>query len=686
MKTKKQLFAIAIACCVNLVSVHAADSPGVVTPPPAPISIFDSIYQEAERAFLKSNNELALKKLNELFSRKQEEANARTAAKAHNLRGLIYFQLKNIPAAAEEFQRSVDTASKSLTPTDSVFNLAKYNLANALYQSAQVSAAAEAIESVDSQSLDGETRVRFFHLEGNIFSSREEIASAIIAYANAANIAKDPSQAQNYVQKIASISKKLYAKNPKNDLDKFVKASFELLPSLEGSWAIQALLARGYLYVGESAKAEGLLKNYLEKAPANHALRPRAEEMIQQMKKLADVDPETIGVLLPLSGKFAKFGRLCLNSMLMAQGAFENITADEKFSKIRFAIRDSGETAESAVDAFNKLVMEDHAIGVLGPLLSKQALPIAQKAQEYGVPLFSLSQKGNLDQIGSYVFPLALTPNQQVETIVRHATEVKNYKRFAIMAPDDNFGDEYVKIFWDTVEKAGAEIVAVERYEPKSTDFRDEIKRLLGLEFPEARKLEAEELSRREALFAATLKAKGLTRKRLLKAYELKPVVDFDAIFIPDDPQAIGQIAPSFAVRDVEDIPFLGINSWNTPEIVQRAGRYLQQSLFVDSFFPHSSNANVNQFSEQYFKNFGSTPGTIEVQAFDAAQIALHTLTSNEVKTRAKYRDMIVNTEKFKGISGEFQFTESGIKRSTYLLTVRGSNIVEVSPIQSVKK
>lgn len=645
----------------------------------------DTIYLDAERAFLKGDSPGAIAKLNTFFSLHQNDSSTRTVAKSHNLRGLIYFRAKNLSAAADEFKRAVNLGLQN-SASDSVLNLARYNLANALFQSSQTQAAAEAIDTVEPQSLETDTRIRFYHLLGNIYNAREMPASAIVAFAQAANNSKESSAAQPFLQKMLAASKKIYTQKPKDDLDVFVKANEELPKDLEGSLAIQVFLARGFLYVGEAQKAEELLKKFLEKSLPSHPLRPKADELLQQMQKITEFDAKTIGILLPLSGKFAKFGRLCLNAALLAIKAYEDMDADPRLAKFRFAIQDSGESPESALEGFNKLVMEDHVAGVIGPLLSKQAGTVAQKAQEYGVPLFSLSQKGGLDQLGSYIFPIALTPNQQVETIVKYATEKLSYKRFAIMAPDDNFGDEYIRLFWDAAEAAGGEIVAIERYTPKSTDFREEIAHLLGLDFPDGRRIELEELKRRESAYAATIKVTGSLRKRLLKAYELKPVVDFDAVFVPDDPQAIGQIAPSFAVKDIQDLPLLGINTWNTPEIVQRAGRYLQKSLFVDTFFPHSKNNSAVQFIELYSKHFGTVPGTIEVQTYDAAKMALNILADNEISSRAKYRELLVNQGKYFGISGAFEFSETGIKRSAYLLTVKGSNIVEISSPESSKK
>ena len=447
-------------------------------------------------------------------------------------------------------------------------------------------------------------------------------------------------------------SKQIYLKNPKGDLEKLSQLTFDT-KSAAGQ-AVRILLARGYMYGGDPGKAESLLHDALAETDANHPMRTKAQEMLNDLGKLGDVDAKAIGVLLPLSGKFGRFGRLCLNSVLMAFGALEEMPEPKgNAASFRIVIRDSGETPESAQERFDELVKDEKVIAVVGPLLSKQFSAISQRAQEYGVPLVSLSQRVEAGQLGSYIFPVALSPAQQIEMLLKYAIEKNGFKRFAVLAPSDSFGEAYVNLFWDMVEKAGAEVVGIERYEPKSTDFRDEMRRLLGLEFPGARKIEIEDLEQRKQQFASSLKVKGKLRQRILRNFDPKAVVDFDAVFVPDDPATVGQIAPSFAVMDVDNIPLLGINTWNTPEIVQRAGRYMQKSLFVDGFFSGSRNPKNVRFTEDYQRYFRSAPGTIEVQAFDAAKILIEALGSSAATNRAKLRDQLLNTEKFSGISGE---------------------------------
>ena len=72
------------------------------------------------------------------------------------------------------------------------------------------------------------------------------------------------------------------------------------------------------------------------------------------------------------------------------------------------------------------------------------------------------------------------------------------------------------------------------------------------------------------------------------------------------------------------------------------------------------------------------TPGTIEVQAYDASKILLETLSESHPRTRTQLREKLLSHEKFAGISGDFRFTPEGVQRGAHLLTVKGNGIVEI--------
>jgi branched-chain amino acid transport system substrate-binding protein len=669
----KKIFVLGMGAIISLQSNIVF---GVEPSPNTAVSTVesDNLYADSERFYLKGETENALNALAKFFS--SPSTQPRTKIRAHNLRGLMLFQARNIQGSIQEFEAAVQVANRSLDARDSLLHLTRYNLGNAQFQLNKNQDAFEILQTINGDALDPDTRTRFHHLFGNVFNAQGKSLDALLQYLNAASVARDTAARDTFLQKAMNASKSIYLKDAKSDLEKISTLSF---PSDSAAGvATKILLARGYMYRGDPNEAERLLKSALSNAEINHPLRAKAEEMLVDISKISEVDQNTIGVLLPLSGKFAKFGRLCLNSILLAYGAYEEMPEIAENTRFRLVIRDSGESPEAALEKFEELVKNEKSIAVIGPLLSKQFPNVARKAQEYGVPLFSLSQRIEESQLGSYVFPIALSPNQQIDLIVSQAMGVNGHKRFAILAPSDSFGDEYVNLFWDAVEKNGGEVVGIERYEPKATDFQKEVRRLFGKEYLAARKIELEDLKRRADQYASTLKVKGKLRQRLLKAYDPKAIVDFDAVFIPDDPATVGQIAPAFAVEEVDNIPMLGINTWNTSEIVQRAGRYLQKSLFVDGFFANSRNPKTMEFVQSYMKNFNSIPGTIEVQSYDAAKILMKALSESGASQRVALLDHLRKQENFIGISGEFRFTPDGVQRGAHLLTVRGNAIVEI--------
>src|SRR5690606_30944453 len=127
-----------------------------------------------------------------------------------------------------------------------------------------------------------------------------------------------------------------------------------------------------------------------------------------------------------------------------------------------------------------------------------------------------------------------------------------------------------------------------ETYSPKETDFRTVVDKLVGLYYQDARKREMEAL-------VQLREQEGITREthRTEKYFHLPPIVDFDAVFIPDVARVVANILPTFAYRDVENVQFLGVATWNSPDLLKRAQRYAENSAFVDIFHVNSPSPEV---------------------------------------------------------------------------------------------
>ena len=205
----------------------------------------------------------------------------------------------------------------------------------------------------------------------------------------------------------------------------------------------------------------------------------------------------------------------------------------------------------------------------------------------------------------------------QVHHLVHVAMDEMGMRRFAILFPNDPYGVEYANIFWDEVLARGGSVAAVQSYNPKDTDFRDPVQRLVGTYYIEARLDEYKFLVKDKKL---NQKNKGQRQEKAADDV-LAPITDFDAVFIPDSAKTLGQLAAFLSYGGVRNIKLLGTNLWNTPGLAKRAGNFSSNILFVDGLFNQSENFQRSQFVQNYKKIFSEEPSLIEIQAYDSALI-----------------------------------------------------------------
>src|SRR5262249_51202519 len=134
-----------------------------------------------------------------------------------------------------------------------------------------------------------------------------------------------------------------------------------------------------------------------------------------------------------------------------------------------------------------------------------------------------------------------LTYSAQAKALVDWAMGTMGYKTFALLYPNTAYGVEMSNDFWDNVVERGGSVRGAEGYTSDQTTFTTQAKKLHGRDYFE----EVQE---------ATRDAKDSYRRR--KAVEkakskLEPIVDFEALFIPDEWQRVGLVAPALAVEDI---------------------------------------------------------------------------------------------------------------------------------------
>jgi len=402
-------------------------------------------------------------------------------------------------------------------------------------------------------------------------------------------------------------------------------------------------LATLYLARSEKGQAQTLLNEVLASSQVGSDVNKKAKSLLDRLNTFDQVASYKIGALLPLSGRQASLGQAIVDGINLAfQG-----------QKIELVLADSGPSKESLKIAYERLVLEDRVMAVVGPIGGEDGEMVAQWAVQYGVPNINLASRPGIVEQGNYVFRTALTPEKQVRALVQYAREKLNAKRFAILFPEDSFGEAYAKEYFNAVRMKGGQVTAAESYNPNQTDFKVQIDNMVGKAFPYFRQSEKANLQpAQEERLGRELSKKEKGR------LEVPPIVDFDVLFIPDTYRPLGQIIPALLYADVTQPVLLGPATWKNPRLLDRAGQYLSKAILVDAYAPDRQNTVTKDFIEQFQIRNGSVPNSLNAIGYDVglSLLAAYKKSSVPPSNREELRSRLENLGEVNGVLGKHKW------------------------------
>ncbi len=395
----------------------------------------------------------------------------------------------------------------------------------------------------------------------------------------------------------------------------------------------------------------------------------------------------TVGVAVPLTGKFKAWGEAILQGVALAI---------PEGGPVRVVAKDTRGEPDGAAEAVAQLAAEG-AVAIIGGVTNAEAQRAAAAAQQEGVPLLSLSKVEGVTEGRPYVFRLMLTARAQAQALADLAVERRGLRQAVILHPEIPYGIELQAAFRAEVEARGGAVVRTVGYEGDRTNFAPMVKELVGRSQVEKR------ADWREISKAITKEIQDPYRRSraLEKARkELSPIVEFDVIFVPDFARSVTLLAPALAAEDVvtacdpeelakiqkvspwvvKPVLLLGGNGWDDPAIVEKAGRYVECAVFVDGFFPASQRPDTKRFVDSFQTIHARAPSILEASAHDAAGMIAAAM-ARGAAGRKDLRDALAAQKPFPGATGEVVFDASGEPvRDLFFLTVEKGAIREMRP------
>lgn len=430
-----------------------------------------------------------------------------------------------------------------------------------------------------------------------------------------------------------------------------------------------ARLAMHNFHIGALEESLKHINLAVDKVPHN------ANDLMHNLKRnieaIEQPDMKSLGVILPLTGSFAPFGKKVLIAMGLAWSLPVNTADTGMLTVIKDGVRiffaDSKGDAMMAAKAAELLVKSHKVSMIVGDITNEPSLLAAQICQQLNVPMLSLSRHPLMADLGDYVFVINASQSQQIERLVSYAMNTKGHRRFAILFPRHNYGMSLSKMFFDEVLKKGGAITGIEAYDSHETTFSEPVKKLVGKYY----------LGLRHDAACNKL-APGETVEKCRNA--IKPIVDFDAIFIPEfqklalvipalmqedllitnSPRAKAALISATKIENPFYIQLLGANSWNDQATLDKIAAHINGAYFVDSMSFENS-VELKQFAASFLLASGQAPTTLEVFAHDAALLSVKLLSGeNNLKTRRELKEKMASFNGRVGLLDKISFIKNG--------------------------
>lgn len=329
----------------------------------------------------------------------------------------------------------------------------------------------------------------------------------------------------------------------------------------------------------------------------------------------ANSDTITIGGLAPLTGDVSVYGIATNNGIKMAVEEI-NAAGGVLGKKINYVWQDEKGDATEAINAYNKLVNNDHIIALVGDVTSKPTLAVAQRAAKDKIPMITATATAdNVTAAGTNVFRTCFIDPFQGELMASYGSKKLSGKTAAIIY---NISDDYSKglmeAFTASAKSLGLNVVATEGYAKNTVDFSAQL---------------------------TNIKSKNP-----------------DVLFLPVYYQDVAQIAVQ-AKKVGLSAKLLGADGWDgvIDKIDKSNLDAINGAFFCSQYSAESTDANMVAFLKKYKETYKQDANQFSVLGYDAMKMMVQAIkNANSTDSAAIIKAMAAID--FTGLTGHIKFDE----------------------------
>ena len=330
-----------------------------------------------------------------------------------------------------------------------------------------------------------------------------------------------------------------------------------------------------------------------------------------------DAQRHRVALLVPMSGPNAGVGESIANATTMA-------LLDTNAQNLRITTYD---TAAGPAAAAARAVADGNKL-ILGPVQSDEVAAIATIARAAKVPLIAYVADGAV--AARDVFILGTVPGNSVTRTVSYAWG-KGVRRYAVLAPNGEYGQRASAAFAEAVRASGGTLVASESYERSNTSIISAARRI---------------------------RAKG----------------GVEAVLIADGSRFAAQAAAQLKPAGAAVPRLLGTDLWSGESVIAT------NPALRGAWFSAVSDTRFRQFAESYKGRFGAAPYRISTLGYDSVLLTIRI--ARDWKPGTSFpTSRLSDRGGFLGLDGPFRFDANGVvERALEIRESRGGTMTVVSP------
>ena len=435
------------------------------------------------------------------------------------------------------------------------------------------------------------------------------------------------------------------------------RASLAMISRLREEGWLQGDMRPFYLYAARSRLLQGQSSELQAIAGFLEEDAPGSDELATVRHwSLGTMQPATIGVLLPLSGPYERFGEQALRGIRLAMALLE------EGQQLALRIEDTAGDPNVCISAYRRLTADGVSM-IIGPLMADCA-EILLPYLNSNVSVLSLTSHTEVAKGSSSMFVHTLSLPTQAKFMAENAWK-QGDKRMLLLSVEESLSQQETEAFVQRFEMLGGEIVEAIQLPSDTIDFRSILS-----EF-RARTDDEELLAVLDENLAYLAEVD----------MEIRMPVSFDSVYMALPGKMVSLVAGQLAYADVSGVNLYGSSHWQDNHLLDDKGRYLSRARFSDVSFPAGNMAELRRMLLAYREVWGKSeePGKLMGLAYDSTLIAAM-LTSRMGLSGGKLKRGIMDVAGFPGLTGHVYFDKAGIGQKSFeVFMIRRGRILPAS-------